>query len=343
MRRTRTKSESSTAINESQNEIFEDTINSLPDLSNDNINDIQQQQIIKLKEQIDQLKIELNSARQEIESLSLENNDLKQINIDLRDKNDLNKKNTQSTISKLTKSIPITKKCVIKTSKPSQTDTSRKVVKTDATGKEHKLCIISSNNKNKIVPIAEDIFPNSQICHYLKPLCGIENLIDNLHTKLTNYAENDFCIIFIGEEDFRITKNYYNLTVNIRETLRAICHTNIILCLPTYKCSEYSSMFNWRVEMFNNMLYLDNLTHQYAYLLDSNLQLTYEMFSHYTGRLNNHGMLNIYDNLHILIKGLIKNTQDIAITNTTSSDNLQIDINNDRDRDLSNNMTFRTQ
>lgn len=358
-RRTRTKSDSITAINESQNETFDDTVNSLPDLSSDCNNDSQQQQIRKLKEQIDNLELELSSAHQEIESLSLENNNLKQVNFDLQGKNEMYKKLIQSPVKKLKNSTP-SKNC-LKTHKQTQTDasvttnkrehkmtstdipktttvretqqhstegrdnfcsslkmkqTSPKVspslsYKTDTTGNRNKLCIISSNNFNKILPIAEDTLPNFELCHYLKTNCGIENLINNLHMKLANYSERDFCVIFIGEEDFRITKNYTNLIVNIRETLTAIRHTNIIICLPTYKCSEYTSMFNWRIEVFNNMLYLDNQTHQYAFLLDSNLELTYEMFSYYTGRLSNNGMKNICHHLDILITD-IRNTLEIT-------------------------------
>lgn len=393
MRRTRTKSNSITAINESQNETFQDTVNSLPHLSSDYINDTQQQQITKLKEQIDNLKLELNSAHQEIESLSLENNNLKQINVDLQGKNDMYKKLIQSPVKKLKNSTP-SKKC-LKNHKQTQTDPSvttnkqrhemtstdiqktttvREIqqhsiedsrdnfcsplqmtqtsplvspslsYKTDNIDNRNKMCIISSNNINKILHIAEDIFPNFELCHYLKPNCGIENLVNDLHKKLANYSEKDFCVIFIAEEDFRITKNYTNLIVNIRDTLSVIRHTNIILCLPTYKCSEYTSMFNWRIEMFNNMLYLDNQSHQYAFLLDSNLELTYEMFSYYTGRLNNNGMKNICHHLAILINKHIKNTLEITQIPETNMTSKKLQVNfNDTDLTTNNMDFFRTQ
>lgn len=40
------------------------------------------------------------------------------------------------------------------------------------------------------------------------------------------------------------------------------------------------TMFNWRVETFNNLLYLDIMTHEHAYILDSNkyLDYNYNMF-----------------------------------------------------------------
>lgn len=167
----------------------------------------------------------------------------------------------------------------------------------------NKLCIVSANKTNSILSIAEQTFQNLQICHYLSPKCGLLQLISNLHEKLEDYSFNDYCVILIGEEDFQITKNYVEIVIELRKTLENIQHTNIILCLPTFKLSDYSMMFNWRIETFNNLLYLDLLTHNYVTVLDSNFDLSYDftMFSKYNRKLNNQGMRNIFQNLLLLI------------------------------------------
>lgn len=52
MRRTHTKTDSNTVNNDTIS-TFKDTVSSLPDLSNDDINDATQQHIINLKERIE--------------------------------------------------------------------------------------------------------------------------------------------------------------------------------------------------------------------------------------------------------------------------------------------------
>lgn len=166
-----------------------------------------------------------------------------------------------------------------------------------------KICILSTNKTNKVLKIAEDTFPNYSICHYLTPNCGLRNLISNLDLKLKKYTLNDYCIIFIGEEDFHRTQNYVELTINIRETLSKLQHTNIILCAPTFKLNEYSTMFNSRIETFNSLLHLDACTYNYVYLFDSNYYLTYDfaMFRKKSRTVNNRGIANIFRNLSLMI------------------------------------------
>lgn len=169
-----------------------------------------------------------------------------------------------------------------------------------------KLCIISSNKKNKMLEIAEDIFPNYRICHYLTPNCGVKYLISDLYLKLKDYNMNDYCLIFVGEEDFRRTKNYVELTISIRETLSKLQHTNIILCAPTFKLNDYSIMFNSRIETFNSLMYLDACSYNYAYLFDSNYYLDYDfsMFNKSSSSVNNRGLANILHNLSLMINEL---------------------------------------
>lgn len=173
-----------------------------------------------------------------------------------------------------------------------------------------KICILSNNNKNDILSIAENTFQNNyNLCHYLKPHVSTEHMLSGLETKLRNYSMNDFCIILLGDEDFKRTNNYYNIIFHIREVLQAIQHTNIIICLPTYKCPFDTSLFNCRVETFNNLLYLDILTHGHAFLLDSNLNLEYDysMFNKYSGSMNNRGLATIFKDLLDLITDISQN------------------------------------
>lgn len=131
--------------------------------------------------------------------------------------------------------------------------------------------------------IAENTFQHAEICHFVTPKCGIIQLTRNLYHKVVNYSMNDYCVILIGEEDYRKTQNYVEIIVELRNALKKIQNTNIILCAPTFKLSNYSTMFNWSVETFNNLLYLDIQTYNYATILDSNLHLRYDftMFSRY--------------------------------------------------------------
>lgn len=167
-----------------------------------------------------------------------------------------------------------------------------------------QICIISTNNTNDIMNTAKNTLRNYDICHYIKTKCGIQELLKGIKSKVMNYTMRDYCIILIGEEDFRTTDNYFNLIYNIRSALQEIDNTNIIIGLPTFKFNNRSMMFNSRIENFNNLLYLDIMTHFHAYLLDSNLHLTYDatMFDEWTGKINNYGIKTIFDDLKQLIE-----------------------------------------
>lgn len=62
-------------------------------------------------------------------------------------------------------------------------------------------------------------------------------------------------------------------------------------------------MYNWRVETFNNLLYLDVMTHEHAYIFDSNQCLDYDfnMFHRYLSHVNDNGIQSIFNNLQKLI------------------------------------------
>lgn len=107
----------------------------------------------------------------------------------------------------------------------------------------------------------------------------------------------------VGEKDFETSQNYSLLVKNIRNKLISLNHTNFVVCLPTFKCGKLSELFNRRIEIFNKLLHFDIQKYEYAYLLDSNLHLTYDyqMFGGPQGVLNNKGMLNVLSSLKSLI------------------------------------------
>lgn len=162
-----------------------------------------------------------------------------------------------------------------------------------------KICVISSNKVNTILSISQNTFPCHNVCHYISTNCGVKQLLINLKHKLLNYNKNDYCLIFVGEKDFEHTVNYYELVISIREMLMSINYTNIILCLPTFKFNGHSNIYNSRIESFNNLLFSDICTYNYAMLYDSNLNLDYcdTMFYKHSGVINNHGMRQIFSDL----------------------------------------------
>lgn len=307
--------------------------NSLANISADD-NNIEMDE---LKQKIKFLTTQLNALHGKINKLTIENKEFKEVINKMSEKleqpktstkilctsgtldNDKNivnyyqnnKENMENVIGNTQQIITSKTDCNVKYTKKEDNNTQIK---------RNKLCIISANKPNNILSLAEKRFEKSQICHYSYPYCGIRQLITNLHKKLHDYTMDDHCIILIGEEDFRKTNNYFDIVIEIRKTLEYIKNTNIILCVPTYKYNCRNLMFNCRVETFNNLLHLDVTTHKYAYLFDSNLNLScdYTMFSKYTGRLNNDGMKNIFDN----ISKLLNNT---SSSNTPSKSILNVE------------------
>lgn len=65
-------------------------------------------------------------------------------------------------------------------------------------------------------------------------------------------------------------------------------------------------MFNSRIEIFNNLLYMDVETYNYALVLDSNLNLHYtnDTYNQRFGTLNNKGQKIILSDLQDLIQSI---------------------------------------
>lgn len=187
-----------------------------------------------------------------------------------------------------------------------------------------KICILSGNTTNKVLHLAENTMENCAIFHHLTHGASTAQLLDNVETNVKDFTLNDYCIIMIGEDDFETTKNYVEIIYLIREKLQKIMHTNVILCAPTFKCGPYSDVYNWRIETFNSLLYLDLEEHKHAYALDSNKNLAYDKSMFYTisGKINDHGMKTVF-------RDILKMTQDIKNgydSNTSTDDHSECDI-----------------
>lgn len=157
-----------------------------------------------------------------------------------------------------------------------------------------KICLLSSNRENRVLSIAQEIMPSTKydLCHYLSPQASTRHLIKNLQTKLKDFTREDFCIIFISEEDFLDSSNQIAQIKHIRQTLQEVTHTNIILCTPTYQTGHQKDSFNRKVFSFNELLLKDAQIFNYAHITDSNKYLCYDytMFHKPTGRINNAGL-----------------------------------------------------
>lgn len=167
--------------------------------------------------------------------------------------------------------------------------------------RKHKLLVISSNNKHKILSYIrnEEQFEKYECCHFIKTRRGIKDLLQDIDSKLQSYTKMDHCVILIGDADFKYSQNYENLVNYIRTKLENIRHTNITIACPTYICG--APVFNSRAEAFTTLLQADIEEHQYAYFHDSNGKLTFNMFSDYSGQLLNSGMKCLLYNIAQLL------------------------------------------
>lgn len=201
--------------------------------------------------------------------------------------------------------------------------------KYDGEKDQPKLCIISTDKNKDVISNAEYHFQGASINHYLLSGCDINYLLKDLSNKLEGFTLNDYCIILIGELDFKITNGYPGIIECLRNKLLTVQHTNIIICQPTYKCGKYVNLFNNRIEIFNNLLYMDNLTYEYAYIVDSNKNLEYtpEMFDRNNGSVNEKGFRVIFNDISELARQ-IKTEHKI---NSTPKINLEMESTDGND------------
>lgn len=337
-RRNRNRACSETTLNDSDviPDTLESTVNSMPELSQD-----ENEQLNILKAKLLDLESQLQSAHQEIELLSAENTQLRTTNEDLLKKNEVFRKisnspakqNLNTPTKKSKKQNLQTKQTQTEITNTTNTETRSAKPKTKASTSEinknetstvvqkSKMCILSTNNKSRILSTAEDLLLDTyDICHYITPGGSTEQLLNGIQTKLRDYTMKDYCIVLIGEEDFKITTNYDSKIRVIREILKQVSHTNIIICFPTYKLTNRNNLYNWRIETFNNLLYLDLINHEHAYYLDSNYDLAFDhtMFNLRTGVINNNGIRNIFENMLLLINYINSNFQQKCKLNSDS-------------------------
>lgn len=190
------------------------------------------------------------------------------------------------------------------TNKMSQDSCQNNLTPVSPSSLKRKMYMISSETSNRLYKFIESTHLHKiEICHYRMPKCGLKVLLDGIGKKVANFTNSDFCIIYIGEDDFRRTQNYIELVTHIREILMPLQHTNFIICLPTFKYMENTNvMFNSRVDIFNNLLYMDVETYNYAYVLDSNYNLPYTHNTYNSsGNLNYKGLRIVFSDLADLI------------------------------------------
>lgn len=300
LRRKANRSNPNTSIvSQESSDTFEDSVT---DLTNDtSLNEEDQ-----YKQKISQLELQLKNALQQIEVLTLENSTLKQVHNELNMKYATNKSvlkitPDKTTLTKETQTTPNIGDLHCEGNSieqpPILLHTNAQFTNSKKQPTKHKINILSTNTNNKILSISEQtLSENYKICHYLMPHGNTTRLLSNIETKIQDLTLRDFCIIMIGEEDFRSTNDYFAIILNLRETLKTVKHTNIIICSPTFKYGYNSNLYNWRVEYFNNLLYLDILEHEYAFFLDSNknLECSYAMFNKNKSIVNNYGMSIIF-------------------------------------------------
>lgn len=90
--------------------------------------------------------------------------------------------------------------------------------------------------------------------------------------------------------------------------------------------------------MFNSLLYGELQNNQYVHFFDSNESLTYEMFSNFTGRINNIGLKNIFVNT---MKNIRVDLERFPITVTNLDFDCKKAIESTKSNQSSQNHLFR--
>lgn len=119
---------------------------------------------------------------------------------------------------------------------------------------------------------------------------------------------DDFCVIMIGETDFYSPQNIKLLVEIIRSKLHNITNTNVIVAAPTYILGKM--IYNYRIESFNNELFIKCLDLSNVHVFDSNKELNMDMFSEYSGKINKNGIKCIFHYITELVKIIQENYKD---------------------------------
>lgn len=352
--------------------IFDTTMMSIPDSLNDDSDTIN-----NLIEQNKKLTTELLSAHQEIENLNNENFRLKSDLQEMIRKSNTYKKicstpskkcitptRKQKTLTLNREiSIDILERADSKHDKETQTSnqvqnilaseyphTSTSVNNQNSNTKEqnknismntkekNKLCILSNERISGSLSVMEDVFSNHfDFCHYIMPNCDVKQITSDIEQKLKGFTIKDYCLLFIAQKDVRDESKHINAINALKESLQKIKHTNVVICAPTY--IRGAPIYNFKAEMFGNLLYLDLQNNDYAYLFDTNYDLRLDMFSNTTGKINKDGLRNIYNrimdniliDLSLLDKNYIGQTNEDIKHNVTNSYQQMINCNESSD------------
>lgn len=189
---------------------------------------------------------------------------------------------------------------------------------------KQKLVIISTNGSKQVLKPVNEIFACEwDYCHLSLPRRCINDVMDVIPGIVNDLSTSDYCVFVIGEDDFHTTKDYLQVVYKMRNTLKKITNTNLIICLPNYICGR--PLFNSRVEMFNKLLMLDIESQEYAYWIDPNAELTFDMFSYGSGRPNHSGMSEIFKAIKLFMTeidaGFDKNKGTLTTTSDTNDIN----------------------
>lgn len=169
------------------------------------------------------------------------------------------------------------------------------------TGTKRKLCILSNRHFTGSLNTIEDTFSSEfNFCRYLLPNFRIKELFTNLKNKLCNFTMDDYCIILLGEADFKLDCNFIELINTLTDAIKDINMTNVIICTPTYVLG--APVYNYKIELFNTLLQVELQKNQFVHFFDSNESLNYEMFSDLSGRINKFGLIHIFKTIMMNMK-----------------------------------------
>lgn len=168
----------------------------------------------------------------------------------------------------------------------------------------------SSRRNNIIVKTMLKCFEDFHNCHHAIPGGGIHQILKSLQVQLQDYTMEDFCVLLIGEQDLRRVEDCDTMALmhEISSTLETITNTNVIICTPTYVCG--APIYNYRVELFNTRLNQHLQMKKCAHFYDSNLNLTFDMFSSRTGKITNSGIKNIFENIKCIVTDIEQAVKD---------------------------------
>lgn len=360
-RRARSNSDNNkTNVSGVSSEILDGTTSSLPDISSDEIDITQQlQNQIKTLEidlksahtEIETLSLENNNLKRKNDELMKKNELYKKVTQSpiAKQKSPTPKKkpailtNTQHTQTVQDKTpirtvhtqtetgLIVNKRTTTTEANNTQESKLQKqplLERVEPTNANHKnIRVLSTNRKHKVLSAAADGVPINkkyEICHFLTPNVNIGQLIKGLDTKLSGFTKNDYCIILIGEEDFRNPNDYYKISSQLRYILQKVKHTNIVICLPTYKYYMATDAYNWRVDNFRKLLHLEVQALNHVFLFDPNKNGTYDssMIHRHSGTINNSGMRAIFKGLHNLIEEIEQkySNHKVQLNNLTESE-----------------------